>query len=164
LYRRYVNRIYAFAYRRSGSTQVAEDITSATFERALRSMSTFEWRTGGFSAWIFRIASNELASHYRRQGRAGSDKAQRAYGMYMPAGIGGHEFERVELLGSGHEIREAIRSLPPRYQEALSLRYLSGLDHAEAARAMGVTKPVMAVTVHRAVAALRRAMSKREEI
>ena len=47
LYRKYVNRVYAFAYKRSGSTQVAEDVTSTTFERALRGMSTFEWRTGG---------------------------------------------------------------------------------------------------------------------
>jgi len=45
---------------------------------------------------------------------------------------------------------------PPK--TAISLRYLAGLTHDEAAQAMGCSKAVMAVTLHRATAALRRAM------
>ena len=48
---------------------LAEDITASTFERAYRTLDRFEWRGGGFGAWLFRIAANELADHYR-QGRA----------------------------------------------------------------------------------------------
>ena len=40
LYRRHVNSVYAFAYRQSGSREVAEEATSATFERALRGISS----------------------------------------------------------------------------------------------------------------------------
>ena len=161
LYRRYVNRVYAFAYRRGGSTQVAEDVTSTTFERALRGMSTFEWRSGGFGAWLFRIAANELANHYRRQGRTSSDKAQRAFRMYVSDAVIGGEFDRVETTGSADLIREAMTTLNDRYQQVITLRFLSGLSHDDAARAMGLSKPVMAVTVHRAVAALRKAIEER---
>ncbi|HUP72207.1 MAG TPA: RNA polymerase sigma factor [Acidimicrobiales bacterium] len=161
LYRRYVNRVYAFAYRRSGSTQVAEDVTSTTFERALRSMSTFEWRSGGFGAWLFRIAANELANHYRRQGRTSSDKAQRAFRMYVSDAVIGGEFDRVETMGSADLIREAMTTLNDRYQQVITLRLLSGLSHDDAAKAMGLSKPVMAVTLHRAVAALRKAIEER---
>ncbi len=52
---------------------------------------------------------------------------------------------------------EAMSTLRPRYQEALSLRYLAELDADDAAKAMGCTKPVLAVTLHRALGALRRA-------
>ena len=38
LYRRHVEPVYSFAYRRSGSREVAEEATSATFEKALRSI------------------------------------------------------------------------------------------------------------------------------
>ena len=38
LYRRYLPRVHAFAYRRTGAVEVAEDITSAAFERALRNL------------------------------------------------------------------------------------------------------------------------------
>ena len=77
LYRRYVNRVHAFVYRRSRSTEIADEITSATFERALRALPGFRWREGGFQAWIYRIAANELASHYRRAQRQHSERGQR---------------------------------------------------------------------------------------
>jgi RNA polymerase sigma factor (sigma-70 family) len=161
LYRKYVNRVYAFAYKRSGSTQVAEDVTSTTFERALRGMPTFEWRSGGFGSWLFRIAANELTNHYRQQGRTSSDKAQRAFRMYVSEAVSGGEFDRVERMGSTDVIREAMTGLNDRYQQVITLRFLSGLSHDDAARAMGMTKPVMAVTLHRAVTALRKAIEER---
>jgi RNA polymerase sigma factor (sigma-70 family) len=55
-------------------------------------------------------------------------------------------------------VLSALDTLNPRYQQAISLRYLSGLSHAEAALAMGCSKPVMAVTLHRALGALRRTL------
>ena len=75
LYRRYLPRVHAFAYRRTGAVEVAEDITSAAFERALRNLHVFRWQPGGFGPWLFRIVSNELADHYRRTGRAASARA-----------------------------------------------------------------------------------------
>jgi RNA polymerase sigma-70 factor (ECF subfamily) len=161
LYRRYVSRVYAFAYKRSSSTQVAEDVTSTTFERALRGLPTFEWRAGGFGAWLFRIAGNELTNHYRRSGRTSSAKVQRAFGMYVADAVTSGEFDRVERLGSADVIRDSLSTLSDRYQQAITLRYLSGLSHDDAAKAMGLSKPVMAVTMHRAMAALRKAIEQR---
>jgi RNA polymerase sigma factor (sigma-70 family) len=53
-------------------------------------------------------------------------------------------------------IRAAIAQLSPRHQQAINLRYLADLSNEEAANAMGLTRPHMAVTLHRAVAALRK--------
>ena len=158
LYRRYVSRVHAFAYRRSGSREVAEDVTAATFERALRGLPSFEWRGGGFGSWLFRIAANQLADHHRgdsRDARAHEALASMAAG---PASNGSGGSRRA--VG---ELRRALSTLRPRYQEAISLRYLAGLSHEEAAAALGVSKPVMAVTLHRALAALRKAMEEREQ-
>ena len=44
LYRRYLPRVHDFAYRRTGSVEAAEDICSATFEAALRSLGRYRWR------------------------------------------------------------------------------------------------------------------------
>ncbi len=160
LYRLYFERIHAFSYRRTHSRDLAEDITSATFERAFRMLDRFEWRGGGFGAWLFRIASNELADHYRRQGRSQSERGQAAFGqLYSPASL--DDLDRVE--SSAEELQLlllALDNLHPRYQEAISLRYLSGLSHEEAAAAMGIAKPVMAVTLSRALKGLKKAMDK----
>ena len=71
------------------------------------------------------------------------------------------DVDRVEV---GDEptrlLLEALGTLNERYQHAISLRYLSGLSHEEAADAMGISKPVMAVTLSRALKALKKAMDK----
>jgi RNA polymerase sigma factor (sigma-70 family) len=158
LYRRYVGRVHAFAYRRSGSRDVAEDVTAATFERALRGIGAFEWRGGGFGSWLFRIAANQLADHHRCGSR--DAKAYEAVGA-MAAGGGGDTIGAPTAKGVA-ALRRALSELRPRYQEAISLRYLAGLSHEEAAAALGVSKPVMAVTLHRALAALRKAMEREQ--
>lgn len=161
LYRQYLPRIHAFAYRRSNSREIAEDVTASTFERAYRQLDKFEWRGGGFGAWLFRIAANELADHYRRQQRSQSERGQIALGaLHNESQV--DDLERLERDARSQELIEAMGTIKPRYQEAISLRYLAGLSHEEAADAMGVTKPVMAVTLTRALKALKRAMEKLE--
>lgn len=162
LYRRYVARVYAFAYRRTSAPDVAEDITSAAFERALRSLGTFSWGSGGFGPWLFRIVANELVDHYRRTGRASGDRARGAlhalHGTDPP-----DPADEVVGRDSVARLLDAMNGLSPRYQRALSLRYLSGLTAEEAAAAMGTSRATMAVIVFRATRALRRAMNEAPE-
>ncbi len=158
LYRRYVARIYAFAYRRTSRPEVAEDITSATFEHALRSLATFTWRRSGFGPWLFQIASNELVDHYRRSTRAGSDRTIAATQALLPDGPP-DPAEMVLVRDAVAEVVAAMDNLTPRYQQALSLRYLSGLTTEEAAAAMGTSRATMAVVVFRATRALRRVLA-----
>ena len=158
LYREYLPKIHAFAYRRTNSRELAEDITAATFERAFRQLDNFEWRGGGFGAWLFRIASNELTDHYRRQQRSRGDRGQMAMGALHSATSTDDVGHIEDGNDNGHRIRAALATLNPRYQEAIQLRYLAELSHEAAAEAMGVTKPVMAVTLTRAKKALKKAM------
>lgn len=160
LYRRYVGRVHAFAFRRTGSREVAEDVTASTFERALRHLDSFNWRDGGFAPWLFRIAANELADHYRREYRSRSGKAQAALRAMQPAvADGGYDEIDRRLDEPVEEVLTAMNRLTPRYQRVLALRFLSGLSLDDAAAAMGCSKPLMSVTVHRALAALRKAMA-----
>ena len=160
LYRRFLAPVYGFAFRRSGSREVAEEVTSATFERVWRRLPEFEWKGGGFEPWLFRIAAVEVAAYYRKQQRSDRPRAQLALREYA-LGSGADDGD-----GDGGTdltaLRRALAALRPRYQEAISLRYLAGLSHEEAAEAMGCSKAVMAVTLHRATAALRRAMEREE--
>src|SRR5688500_276070 len=159
LYRRYVGRIYAFAHRRTWTREAAEDVTAATFERAYRHLHRFDADGAGFGPWLYRIAANELVDHYRREGRSRSTRGQRA--LRALADEHTHDdLEGVERDGEIQEMLAALDKLRPRYQEALTLRYLSGLSADDAAEAMGCTKPVLAVTLHRALSALRRAVER----
>ena len=157
LYRRYLPRVHAFAYRRTNDPEAAQDITSAAFERALRNLHAFHWQPGGFGPWLFRIVSNELADHYRRAGRAASERAAGAADRLV-AQAPRDPADEIGDRAAVDELLAAMSRLSPRYQRALELRYLAGLTPEEAAVAMGTSKATMAVVVHRAARALRRAM------
>jgi len=162
LYRLHVDAIHRFAYRRCGDRELAEDITAATFERALARLDRFRWRPGGIAPWLFRIAANELTDHHRREGRRRGDRTRRAADRLQDS-VAVDDLDRVDEADRLDLLRTALDGLNPRYQRALTLRHLSGLDHEEAARAMGVTPSLMAVLVHRATRALRRSMQRLEE-
>lgn len=155
LFRRHWPRIYSFSYRRSGSREVAEEVTAATFERAWRALPSFRWRGGGIEPWLFRIAASELAGWYRREGRHATPRAQLALMDHADTRVvEGPSFEDDEAL------RAALGRLRPRYQQVLTLRFLAGMSPEEAAAAMGCSRPTLAVAVHRALAALRRVLAE----
>lgn len=159
LYRRHVNAVYGYAYRQCGSREAAEEATSATFERALRAIGSFEWRGGGVRPWLFRITSNEVAEIYRRQSRASRPRGQLALRDLAPDAHGIDAHSHLDGGVDAALLHQAIATLHPRYREAVSLRYLAGLTSDEAASALGCSKAVLAVTLHRGLGALRKAMS-----
>jgi RNA polymerase sigma-70 factor, ECF subfamily len=65
LYRRYLPPIYRYCYVRMGSREAAEDATSEAFLKALANLKSF--RGGCFAAWLFRIAHNVVADHWRQR-------------------------------------------------------------------------------------------------
>lgn len=153
LYRRYVDRIHAYAYRRSNSRAVAEDVTSATFEKALRSLDSYRWKEPGIGPWLFRIASNELIDAHRRR-----DRQARVSSRLEAATRGADVPSLDDRAGVADEVRSALNEISPRYQRALTLKYFADLDNEEVAAAMGVSRATMAVVLHRAAAALRKAI------
>ena len=162
LYRRHVDRVHAYAHRRSGSREVAEDVTAATFEKALRGLGRFRWGPGGIAPWLFRIAANELTDHHRRRARRSGDRGQRGVDRLSDR-VAIDDLDHVENSDRVILVRAALDELNPRYQRALSLRHLAGLDHRDAARAMGLSPGVMAVLVHRATAALAKTMERLDD-
>lgn len=160
LYRRHVGTVYAFAYRRCGSKEVAEEATSATFERALRSIADYEWREAGIRPWLLRIASNEVAEIYRKRSRLNGDRGQLAlrelaFGTSAPGLVDNEPTSGIDSA----EMHHALDRLPERYRAAISLRYLAGMSAGDAAAELGCTNTVLAVTLHRALKALRRELT-----
>lgn len=165
LYRTYMRQIHAFAYRRTGDRQVAEDITAATFEQAYRHFGRFEGRQDDFRAWLYRIAANQVTDHYRREARRRSPRTLAAVHRWRPDEQD-NPYEAVDarLDSARAGLIEAMSTLRARHQEALSLRYLAGLSLREVASALNCSVPTASVTLHRAVSALRRALEEGPEV
>jgi RNA polymerase sigma-70 factor, ECF subfamily len=69
LYEQNFDRVYFFIVSRVRERATAEDLTSEVFHKALANLPTYEWRGTPFAAWLYRIASNAIADHYKRSNR-----------------------------------------------------------------------------------------------
>ena len=149
LYREYLPRILNYVRMRVGSEDLAQDLTAATFERAVAKQHTLRKR-GAFGAWLFRIARNVVAGYYRKQ-RPGvpleSVPDLPAAGPSPPEVV----MHREEVA----RLREAIATLPEREQEIIQLRFGGGLGNKEIAQVMGLQAGHVGVIVYRALRKLR---------
>jgi RNA polymerase sigma-70 factor (ECF subfamily) len=62
---RYYDGIYAYAFRRVGSRETAEDVAASVFEDALKSIKRLRWQNKPLAAWLYKIAARRVADSYR---------------------------------------------------------------------------------------------------
>src|SRR6202790_550052 len=68
LYEIYVDQIYAYVFTLTRDKEQAEDVTAATFAKAIEELPRFEWRGVPYSAWLYRVAANQVSRERRRPG------------------------------------------------------------------------------------------------
>ncbi|HEX5596795.1 MAG TPA: ECF subfamily RNA polymerase sigma factor, BldN family [Micromonosporaceae bacterium] len=157
LYDRYVDTVFRFVYFRVGNRQLAEDLTSETFLRALRRIGSFTWQGRDIGAWLVTIARNLVADHFK-SGRyrlevstsdlLDADREDRGPEGSPEAAVVEH-ITNVTLL-------TAVKKLNPEQQECIVLRFLQGFSVAETAKAMGKNEGAIKALQYRAVRALAR--------
>src|SRR5438445_5862150 len=69
LYEIHFERVYTYVARRVRDRDVAEDLTSEVFHKALANLPRFKWTGAPFAAWLFRIASNTIADRAKLAAR-----------------------------------------------------------------------------------------------
>jgi RNA polymerase sigma-70 factor (ECF subfamily) len=134
LYDHYHVSVYRFVYYRVGSVALAEDLTSETFFRALRSMGSFRWQGKDFGAWLMTIARNLTTDHFK----AGRTRLEYATEDMAPHDEATEGPESAVLASLTNEaLLGALKALPHEQQECLIMRFLQGLSIAETAKVLG---------------------------
>jgi len=154
LYDRYLDTIYRYVYYRVGSRQLAEDLTSETFLRALRRIGTFTWQGRDFGAWLVTIARNLVADHFKSSRfRLEISTADMIAAEGSVESAEGPESAVMRAVTNA-ALLEGLRRLNPQQQECLVLRFLQGLSVAETARVMGKNEGAIKTLQYRAVRTL----------
>lgn len=170
LYDWYLPRIFAFVARRLSDRAAAEDVTAMTFERALGAVRREDFRNDAFGGFLYRVAANAVVDHARR------DRWTVPFGVRATDGEG-DDGETSGLEGSadpGDEsavrafsaaidrdvLRRGIERLPEQHRRVIVLKYLDGLELDELCAALGCSRATFAVKLHRALRALRAALTE----
>lgn len=153
LYDRYVELVYRYIYYRVGASSTAEDLTSETFLRALRRLTSFTWQGKDFGAWLITIARNLVIDHFK----SGRFRLEISTADMLDADRIEVGPERAVLDSiTTAALLEAVRRLRPEQQECVVLRFLQGLSVAETAFAMGKNEGAIKALQYRAVRSLAR--------
>jgi RNA polymerase sigma-70 factor (ECF subfamily) len=151
VYRRTVKAVYAF-FCYSVDLHTAEDLTAATFERAVRAWSRYDASRARVDVWIFAIARNVLRDHYRRQ------EHRRAPSLDEHPGLAAHmaaKDDGIENWVAGDAFVSWLSALRPHEREVLALRYGADLSTEEIARCLDLTPANVLQIASRALRRLR---------
>ena len=157
IYDRYVDTVFRFVYFRVGNRQLAEDLTSDTFLRALRRIGSFTWQGRDLGAWLVTIARNLVADHFK----SGRYRLEVTTGDVLDAdredrGPEGSPESAVVDHITNVALLTAVKQLNPEQQECIVLRFLQGFSVAETAQTMGKNEGAIKALQYRAVRALHR--------
>jgi RNA polymerase sigma-70 factor (ECF subfamily) len=128
VYDEHVWHIYGFLAYRVGDRHLAEDLTQATFERALRAWGRFDSRRSSERTWLLTIARNLLIDHHRRDRHRRTEEIDEHQAPTVP----GPE----ELIAAAPELTDALSRLSDREREVLALRYGADMTGPEIAELM----------------------------
>jgi RNA polymerase sigma factor (sigma-70 family) len=139
-----IRRVYAYVAYRVGDGADAEDITSATFERALRYRDSFNPRKGDAAAWLIGIARRQIAAHAQALELPLEDPPD----QMDPISVEDQVVTRLDLSA-------AVAYLAPRDRELIALRYGADLTAERIASILDLNTNTVEVALHRALTRLR---------
>jgi len=154
LYDLHFDSIYKFLLSRVANVALAEDLTSETFMIAMQKIEKYEYTGKPFSAWLYRIAINEMNKHFRRK-KVELKHMEKEWGevsekfSYADADLKEEE-DKKEQLEQLKELNGAFRELTPKDQDLLALRFFEDLSYKEIADVLGISVNNVGVKLSRA--------------
>ena len=156
LYEEYFDKIYRYITLKIGDAVEAEDLTQQVFLNTLGAISSFRWRGKPFSAWLYRIAHNQVVDYLRRKKRTDVPLEETLVGGSDDPQLAAERRLDIE------QVLAATRQLTDAQREVISLRFTSELSIAQVAEVMGKSQGAVKALQHSGIVALRRALLVKE--
>ena len=146
LYSKYFNDVYRYMLRLSGNEHIAQEMTSDTFFKAMRSIDSFR-EDCDVRVWLCQIAKNCYYSHMKKRGRTEQfDEAEMRETVDLGSDVAA-AYERREEIA---RIQKILHSIGEPYKEVFMWRVYAELSFKQIAQIFGKTENWACVTYHRA--------------
>ncbi len=152
LYEQYLPRVFRYISYRLGSVQLAEDLTSGVFEKALTGFSSYRSDKASFSTWLLSIARHIVIDHYRVSGRRQTIPLEEATEMSSESASPEEEAVRKEEL---QRLQTCLAGLPQQEQEIISLKFGAEMSNRQIAGMLSLSESNVGTIIYRTVRKLR---------
>ncbi len=156
LYTRYYEPIFRFLYRRTDDEELTADLCSQVFLKALQRLPAYEFRGVPFSAWLYRIATNEVTQHFRDNSQQRVVSAEESQLGDIAEEI---EEEDTELLRQ--HLTEALGSLNEADMQLIEMRFFEQRPFKDIADILGMTESNAKVKTYRILERLKKKLQVR---
>ena len=146
-----LDEVYRYLLVLTADPALADDLTGATFEKALRSWRRYNPARAEPVAWLCAIARSTALDHFRAEKRR--KRREERYAADQP------ESTQTHLLGLSPELEAAVAELTAADREVLALRVVLELDAEAAARVLGVSRSACSMRLARALTKLEERMA-----
>lgn len=155
LYTRYFQQIFMYALKRVETEEIAADITSQVFLKALLGINKFNSIGLPFSSWLYRIARNEIYDQYSRKkiNIVVSIESQGIWDIIT-------EIADEQIKEDFTKLNAAIRLLPEEDIELIELRYFEKRPFREIGEVLNITENNAKVRTYRVLDKLKNLIGK----
>ena len=153
LYELYFDKIYRYIVVKIGDREEAEDLTQQVFLKAHKSISSFKFKGVPFSAWLYRIAHNQIVDHLRKHTRRPDTLPD---DIQVSDSMDKTPEQLIEKRMDIQQVLEAAKGLTEAQREVISLRFAGELPTARVAEIMGKSQGAIKALQHSAIISLRR--------
>ena len=151
-YDEYINKIFNFIYYKTHHKEIAEDLTSETFIKALNKLDMFNENKGSFSTWIYQIARNTVIDFYRT--KKDSINIDDVWDLSTDEDI----LRDLDTAKKLEDIKEYLKTLKSEQRELVILRVWEGMSYKEISEAMGKSEASCKMAFSRTIKTLKEKM------
>jgi RNA polymerase sigma-70 factor (ECF subfamily) len=156
LYKRWEVPVYQYFFYRTGNSTTAEDLTSQLFLSVYQSIGRYKHR-GHFAAWMFTIARNLVARHYRK------NRYEASLDSILDNKGGSDPSEEHASSEEIEHLKGLVSSLPLKEQELIRLRYAAGLKFSEIALILHKSEDSVKKSLYRLQSRLQRSLESKDD-
>jgi RNA polymerase sigma-70 factor (ECF subfamily) len=160
LFKLYYKPIFGYIFRRTGDFDQTADIAADTFLKAFTHINKFLYKGISIKVWLYRIATNEVNQFYRQ--RKKQVKVFEKLDFENKELFNNHfhqDKKELEIELQKHqqfvEVLNALKTIPTKYQEVISLRYFEGKENKEIAEILNIKEGTLKSILSRGLNKLR---------
>ena len=159
LFERYNRPLYGFFLKLTYDQDLSEDLVQNVFMRIIKYRHTYKG-DGKFSTWMFHMARNLFADHYRKEKRKGYKEDISSAEQQLSDGLNA---EQQRIVGEELTLLDrAMQTLPEEKREVLVLSKYQGMKYQDIAELLEISESAVKVRIFRALKQLRATYEKLE--
>ncbi len=155
LYEKYHEQIFRYVYQRMDDEELAFDVTSQVFVKALGNIGKYEYRGVPFSSWLYRIAKSELYQAFRDRKARRTVNVESMHIFEMM-----EEFEEPDSSKNKTRLLLCLSSLKENDLQLIELRYFERRSYREIGEILGITENNAKIRAFRALKRLKKLFLK----